>query len=177
MFGGQAVAEALFGILNPSGKLPISFPRHAGQLPVYYNYLPGWHGGKYCDLPAAPLFAFGEGIGYSRFAYDGLAFDPDTLTVSMDVSNIGERTGTEIVQVYLRDEVSSVLTPVKRLAGFRRVSVEAGQTERVRIRLERESFMLVAKDGKPVLEPGTFLLMAGGSSRDQDLVSIRIRME
>lgn len=101
VFAGTAIAEAIFGILNPSGRLPISFPRHSGQLPVYYNYLPGWHGHqKYCDLPADPLFTFGEGIGYAPFTYANLTFDVPSLTAAVDVTNAGKVAGTETVQVY-----------------------------------------------------------------------------
>ena len=93
MFGGQAVAEAIFGRLNPSGRLPISFPHHSGQVPVYYNHLPGWHWGHYSDLPAEPLFTFGEGIGYAPFVYRDLAVDADALTLSVKVRNAGDIAG------------------------------------------------------------------------------------
>ena len=169
MYGGQAVAEALFGALNPSGRLPITFPRHSGQLPVYYNQLPGWHGGKYCDLPAEPLFAFGEGIGYTGFEMKGFAFSPEDMTLRLTVANTGERAGTQTVQVYFRDMVSSVMTPVKRLIAFRRVALEPGEAKEVAIPLRREDFALVNAAGERVVEPGAFQLMVGASSKDTDL--------
>ena len=177
MYGGQAVAEALFGEINPCGRLPISFPRHSGQVPVYYNQLSGWHGGKYCDLPADPLFAFGEGLGYTTFQFSGLRFDPARLTVSVEVKNTGNRAGVEVVQVYLRDEVSSVMTPEKRLVSFARVPLEAGECKTVEIQLAREDFTLVNARCETVVEPGSFALMVGSSSRDADLLSLRVSME
>ena len=175
-FGGQAVAEALFGELNPSGHLPISFPRHSGQLPVYYNQLSGWHGGKYCDLPETPLFAFGEGLSYTTFAIDDFAFGPQTLAATLSVENTGDRAGAQVVQLYLRDEVSSVMTPVKRLVAFRRVELEPGEKKTLSIPLRREDFALVNADCETVVEPGEFTLMAGSSSRDEDLLSVRFAM-
>ena len=171
--GGQAVAEVLFGEVNPSGRLPISFPRHSGQVPVYYNQLPGWHGeGKYCDLPATPLFAFGEGLSYTTFAYDGLTFDPETMTARVRVANTGERAGRETVQVYFRDVVSSVLTPVKTLIAFAQVELAPGEAREVVFRLSREDFSLVNRSEQRVVEPGDFVLMAGHSSKDEDLLSV-----
>ena len=171
--GGQAVAEVLFGEVNPSGRLPISFPRHSGQVPVYYNQLPGWHGeGKYCDLPATPLFAFGEGLSYTTFAYDGLTFDPETMTARVRVANTGERAGRETVQAYFRDVVSSVLTPVKTLIAFAQVELAPGEASEVVFRLSREDFSLVNRSEQRVVEPGDFVLMAGHSSKDEDLLSV-----
>lgn len=175
--GGQAVAEVLFGEVNPSGRLPISFPRHSGQVPVYYNQLPGWHDGQYCDLPATPLFAFGEGLSYTAFAYDSLTFDARTLTASVRVANTGSRAGRETVQVYFRDEVSSVLTLVKTLIAFAQVELAPGEAREVVFRLRREAFSLVNREERRVVEPGSFVLMAGHSSRDEDLLSVRFTLE
>lgn len=177
MFGGQAVAEALFGVINPSGRLPISFPRHSGQLPVYYNQYSGWHGGKYCDLPAEPLFAFGEGMSYTTFEIGALTFDAQTLTAHVSVANTGDREGVQTVQVYLRDEVSSVMTPVKRLVAFERVSLMPGESTVINIRLRREDFSLVNARGERVVEPGAFTLMAGSSSKDEDLRCVEFILE
>ena len=127
MFGGQAVAEAIFGEINPGGKLPISFPRHSGQIPVYYNSLPGWHGGRYVDLPETPLFAFGEGLSYTKFVFSGLRVERETLRVIVRLTNTGARAGSETAQVYLRDLVSSVITPVKRLVAFQKVIARRGR--------------------------------------------------
>lgn len=170
MFGGLAVAEAIFGKLNPSGKLPISFPHHSGQLPVYYNQLPGWHGGKYMDLPGEPLFTFGEGMSYTQYQYNNLTFDVNTLTASVDVTNAGERGGVEIVQVYFNDCVSSVLTPVKQLIAFKRVPLKAGEKKRVSFTLNKEDFSLVTPDERRIVEPGRFVLMVGASAKDEDLL-------
>lgn len=176
MAGGRALAEVLSGAYAPTGRLPISFPVHTGQIPVYYNALPGWHGGKYVDMPQEPLFAFGEGLGYTTFAYDGLAFDPEELCLSVTVRNTGAAAGTETVQVYLRDLVSSVMTPVKRLIAFQKVSLAPGESRRVCFRLRREDFMLVAADGRSIAEPGLFRLMAGHSAKDADLLSLEWRL-
>jgi len=179
MFGGEAVAKTLFGEINPSGRLPISFPRHSGQLPVYYNHLPGWHtqaGKGYCDLPDTPLYAFGEGQGYSAFAYDGLELDEKTLGAGVNVTNTGSVTGTETVQVYFNDVVSSVLTPVKQLIAFKQVTLAPGETARVEFKLSREDFSLVNRQEKRVTEPGEFVLMIGHSSRDCDLLKVSFRL-
>ncbi|MBR5974316.1 MAG: glycoside hydrolase family 3 C-terminal domain-containing protein [Clostridiales bacterium] len=173
MFGGQALAEAIFGRINPQGKLPISFPRKTGQVPVYYNQLPGWHGEKYWDIPKTPLFTFGEGIGYSAFAYEGLSLDED-LVLRVTVKNVGETEGTETVQIYQKDVVSSLLTPVRRLIAFTKVTLAAGEAKEVDIQLKKEDFALVNAQCETVVEPGDFILYAGGSSKEEDLISINI---
>ncbi len=161
MFGGLAVAEAVFGQLNPCGRLPISFPRHSGQLPVYYNSLPGWHGGKYMDLPESPLFTFGEGLSYTEYEYSGLVLDKENLILRVDVTNKGELDGAETVQVYLRDLVSSVMTSVLRLIAFEKITLSAGETKAVTFRLKKDDFSLVNPDERRVVEPGAFVIMAG----------------
>lgn len=176
MFGGEAVAKVLFGEINPQGRLPISFPRHSGQVPVYYNSLPGWHaqaGKGYCDLPRTPLYAFGEGMGYSAFAYDGLTFDAETLEAAVNVTNTGCMAGTETVQAYMHDVASSVLTPDRQLIAFRQVTLAPGETARVAFRFARRDFSLVNRQEKRVTEPGEFELMIGHSSRDEDLLRTR----
>ena len=170
MYGGQAVAETIFGLLNPGGKLPISFPRHSGQIPVYYNSLPGWHGGQYVDLPETPLFAFGEGLSYTTFAYSDLCVDADALSVKVTLRNTGNRAGSETAQVYLRDLVSSVIQPVKRLVAFQKVALEPGEARELMFQLKREDFSLVRADETRVVEPGEFTVFAGGSSKDADLL-------
>jgi beta-glucosidase len=176
MFGGLAVAEAVFGKINPSGKLPISFPRHSGQLPVYYNGLPGWHGGKYMDLPASPLFTFGEGLSYTDFEYADLKFDIDTFKLCVNVTNAGKLDGAETVQVYFRDMVSSVLTPELQLIAFEKVLIKAGETKAVTFQLERDSFALVAPDERRVVEPGAYLIMAGPCARPERLLKIEFAL-
>ncbi|MBE5809775.1 MAG: beta-glucosidase [Clostridiales bacterium] len=172
MFGGQAVAEAAFGVINPAGRLPISFPQHSGQVPVYYNTLPGWHGGKYMDLPAEPVYAFGEGIGYAPFTYANFKLDPETLVATVDVTNTGDVPGTEVVQVYMHDVVASVIRPVKQLIAFTRVEIQAGQTAHVSIQLKKEDFQLVNREEKYVVEPGKFELFIGHSSKNVDLLKL-----
>lgn len=170
MFGGQAVAEAAFGCFNPAGRLPISFPHHSGQVPVYYNQLPGWHGGRYMDLPATPVYAFGEGMGYAPFTYANLRFDADALVVQVDVTNAGDVPGTEVVQVYMHDVAASVLRPVKQLIAFTRVTLAPGETRTVTIQLKQDDFSLVNREEKRVVEPGEFELFVGHSSKNCDLL-------
>ena len=176
MYGGQAVAEVIFGKLNPSGRLPISFPVMTGQLPVYYNQFPGWHEGRYVDCPEQPLYAFGQGLSYTRYEYSDLKFNKRTKTVTVNVTNNGKRKGVEVVQVYVNDVVSSVMTAVKNLAGFERVELDAGQTKKVSIRLDDEAFSLVLPDGSTVIEPGKFEILAGHSSKDEDLIKVTVTL-
>ncbi len=176
MFGGNAVAQILFGNINPSGKLPISFPRHTGQIPVYYNYLPGWHGGKYMDLSKDPLFTFGQGLSYTTFEYGPMKVDEKRLTVSVDVTNTGDRDGAEIVQLYFNDKVSSMMTPVKQLVRFEKVFIPAGATKAVTFTLSREDFSFVNYEEKRVTEPGEIQLMIGASSADEQLQKVTINI-
>ena len=169
MFGGKAVAEILFGKVNPSAKLPISFPRHSGQLPVYYNYLSGWHGDKYMDLPKEPLFVFGEGLSYTTFSYNNMQVDEEKLEVSIEVENTGDREGAEIVQLYFNDKVSSVMTPVKQLIRFEKIYLKAGEKKHVSFILSREDFAIIDFNEQSVVEPGEIELMIGKSSKDDDL--------
>lgn len=182
MEGGNAVAAILFGDYNPCGKLTISFPRHIGQLPVYYNQLPGWHGGSYIEMDAIPLFPFGFGLSYTRYQYSNLRLSssklkPDEeLLVRVDVKNIGQREGTEIVQLYINDIYSSVTTPIKELKGFARVALKPGEQKTVEIRLPVSSLALINSECKAVVEPGEFEIMVGGSSRDGDLLKAVIEV-
>lgn len=169
MFGGLALAEAVFGEINPSGKLPISFPYHIGQQPCYYNQLPGWHARSYVDMPSDPLYPFGHGLSYTSFEYSDMSFDEKTLTLRVQVKNTGKRDGTETVQVYFRDLVSSVLTPVKKLIRFARVPLKAGESKTVEFTLDINDFSLVNANEERVTEPGKFVIMAGGSSDDNGL--------
>ena len=175
-YGGLAVAEAMFGRFNPSGRLPISFPAHSGQLPVYYNALPGWHGGRYMDMPRTPVYAFGEGIGYAPFTYANLRFDPETLLATVDVTNTGDVAGDEVVQVYMHDVVASVIRPVKQLIAFTRVTLQPGEMKTVSIQLKLNDFSLVNREEKRVVEPGKFELFVGHSSKDEDLLKTEFRL-
>ncbi len=175
-YGGQAVAEAIFGCFNPSGRLPISFPAHSGQLPVYYNTLPGWHGGRYMDLPRTPVYVFGEGMGYAPFTYANLTFDAQSFVATVDVTNAGSITGTETVQVYMHDLVASVIRPVKQLIAFTRVELAPGETKTVRFQLKRDDFSLINREEKRVVEPGDFELFIGHSAKDDDLLMTRFTL-
>ncbi len=176
MFGGNAVAEILFGKQNPSGKLPISFPRHSGQIPVYYNYLPGWHGGKYMDLSKEPLFVFGQGLSYTTFEYGSMQVEETHLTVSVDVTNTGNRDGYEIVQLYFNDKVSAVMTPVKQLIRFEKVFIPVGEKRTVTFKLNLDDFSFVNHAEKRVTEPGEIELMIGSSSLDEALQKTTINI-
>lgn len=182
MEGGRAVAAILFGDHNPCGKLTISFPRHVGQQPVYYNQLPGWHGGKYVEMSEEPLFPFGFGLSYTQYAYSNLTLSAsdlkatDILTVSVDIRNIGDIAGTEILQLYVNDLYSSVTTPIKELKGFTRVTLNPGEQQRVSIELPIASLTLIDRQCKAVVEPGEFEIMVGPSSRDSDLLKKVIRV-
>lgn len=176
MFAGQAIAEVIYGETEPVGRLPISFPVHSGQLPVYYNYLAGWHGDRHVDIPREPLLSFGEGLGYSKSEYSNLTFDVDKLTVAVDVKNVGDRPLTETVQIYVNDMVSSVMTPVKQLVGFKRVSLAAGETATVSVELDEEAFSVVLPNEQRVIEEGEFEIMAGHSSKDEDLLKMKVYM-
>ncbi|MCI8412631.1 MAG: glycosyl hydrolase [Clostridia bacterium] len=170
MFGGRALAEAIFGEINPSGKLPISFPYHVGQQPCYYNQLPGWHCRSYVDMPETSLYSFGHGLSYTSFAYSDILFDEKTLTLKVSVKNTGKREGAETVQVYFRDLASSVMTPVKRLIAFRKVQLKAGDSQELTFTFTRDDFSFVNANEERVTEPGEFELMVGGSSADSDLI-------
>jgi len=163
--GGTALADVLFGDYNPAGRLPISIPRDVGQLPVYYNQrIPTGH--DYVEEPAAPLYPFGHGLSYTTFTYADLQVTTDGLRAGIDITNTGDRGGEEVVQLYLIDEVASTVRPRKQLCGFARVAIPAGETRTVTIPLDRRCFELVNTAGETVIEPGTFRLQAGASSRD-----------
>jgi beta-glucosidase len=183
MEGGTALAEALFGHLNPSGKLTISIPVHVGQQPVFYSQVRGQHGDRYADLTQEPLFPFGHGLSYTQYRYSNLILDSSTLTqgqavtVSVDVENSGQCTGEEIVQVYVSDVVASATWVNKALKGFARVHLEPKEKKTVSISLAWESFQIVNAEGKTVVEPGEFEILVGCSSRDRDLMKAVLRVE
>jgi beta-glucosidase len=183
MEGGRAIAEAVFGQLNPSGKLTISFPVHVGQQPVFYNQVRGQHGTRYADLTQEPLFPFGHGLSYTTYEYSNIRIASPTLgrgqaaTVSVDVENAGQRAGDEVVQVYVSDVVTSVTWVNKALKGFARVHLEPGERKTVTVDLPWESLQLVDADGRSVVEPGDFDILVGPSSRDRDLLKVTLRAE
>jgi len=183
MEGGRALAEALFGQLNPSGKLTISIPVHVGQQPVFYSQVRGQHGDRYADLTQEPLFPFGHGLSYTQYRYSNLRLGAPTLArgqaaaVSVDVENIGQRAGDEIVQVYVTDVVTSVTWVNKALKGFARVHLAPGEKKTVQVGLPWEAFQIVDAEGRSVVEPGEFEVLAGPSSRDRDLLKATLRVE
>ncbi|MCH4860815.1 glycoside hydrolase family 3 C-terminal domain-containing protein [Bifidobacterium pseudolongum] len=176
MQGGRAIAEIIFGMTEPSGRLPITFPRHAGQLPVFYNEIRGQHGDRYADLTQDPAFAFGEGLSYTTFAYgepcitNGAEFTAqDAVHVEIDLTNTGARTGTEVVQLYISDVVTSYTWACKELKDFRRITLEPGETARVAFDLPVSACTIVNGDAERIVEPGEFKVLIGHSSRYSDL--------
>jgi beta-glucosidase len=169
--GGLAIADVLFGKVNPSGKLPVTFPRSVGQIPFFYNHKPSSRH-NYVDLQDTPLFCFGYGLSYTTFEYSGFGVFPEmipsdgTATVKVSVKNTGSVEGTEIVQLYVRDEEGSVTTPVKSLKGFTRVTLQPGEIKEVIFKIGAEALWLWNADMKRVVEPGDFKIMAGSSSED-----------
>lgn len=167
---GYAMADALFGEINPNGKLPISFPRTAGHIPAFYNYKPSARRGYNLGFTVGPLFAFGHGLSYTSFQYSGLKLSSaqmkmnGTVTVSVEVKNTGNRSGAEVVQLYIRDEYSSVARPVKELKGFKKIWLEPGQTQTVRFVINKEMLSFYDTNMKWVAEPGDFTVMVGTAS-------------
>lgn len=180
--GGVAVKEALFGELNPSGRLTISFPRSAGQLPVYYNRYRGWHSmnpgnvERYIDSTEDPVFSFGEGLSYTTFEYSKLrVLTPEvgpgvSPSFQVTVKNAGAVAGTETVQLYVRDLVASVTTPCKSLRAFTKVNLAPGESADVGLEVAYDDLALVTPELERVVEPGDFEVMIGHSSRDADLL-------
>ena len=168
-YGGQAVAETLFGDNNPSGKLTITFPASVGQLPDFYNADPS-RTRKYVDNDGRPLWPFGFGLSYASFRYDHLAMttpaagSTDDLTATAMVTNTGARAGTEVAQLYVREDVSSVETPDRQLQGFARVTLQPGESREVRFRVKQSQIAVWAVDRRWVVEEGRYTAWAGGSS-------------
>jgi beta-glucosidase len=174
--GGHAVADVLFGDYNPAGRLPISVPKNVGQLPVYYNAKrPTTH--DYVETDSKPLYSFGHGLSYSKFEYSDLQVSPSEspgavrVSVRFKVKNTSARAGDEVTQLYLSDDVSSVVTPVKQLKKFRRITLKAGEQQEVALELTAEDLMLLNGSLKWTVEPGTFTVQVGASSEDVRLHS------
>ncbi|MET0582263.1 MAG: glycoside hydrolase family 3 N-terminal domain-containing protein [Pseudoxanthomonas sp.] len=177
---GPALADVLFGDYNPAGRLPITFPRNVGQVPIYYAHKNTGrppreeerYSSKYLDVSWKPLYAFGHGLSYTTFRYDALRLSQKkiqadgTLQAEVTVTNTGKRAGDEVVQLYLRDDVASVTRPVKQLRGFRRVHLLAGQSQTLTFTLTANDLSFYDADMKRIVEPGTFTVFAGGNSVD-----------
>ena len=167
---GTAVAEALFGEINPGGKLPITIPKSVGQIPVYYNIIPPGRPGRYFQSKAEPLYPFGHGLSYTTFKYANLFVEStssSTASVRVDVTNTGTRTGDEVVQLYIKDEYASIVRPLKELKRFSRVTLSSGETKTVQFHLEKDAFAFYDSATQNwVVEPGAFEIMLGSSSQD-----------
>ena len=174
--GGNAIADVLFGDVNPSGRLPVSLPRTVGQMPLFYNHKPS--GGRtnwrthYVDSPSTPLYPFGHGLSYTSFDYGDLTLSAEevaadgSVSVSCRVMNGGERAGDEIVQLYLRDLVASCSRPVKQLAGFKRIHLDPGATAEVTFDIDMSQLAFWNPEMEYVIEPGEVEVMVGASSED-----------
>jgi len=179
---GSAVANLLFGDVNPGGKLPITIPRSAGHVPAYYNYKPSARRG-YLFESVAPLFPFGFGLSYTTFEFENLRVEREAINagesvrVLVDIVNTGARAGDEVVQLYVRDLVSSVTRPVKELKGFQRLTLAPGERRTVTFEVTPEHLAFYDIDMAWRVEPGEFRLMVGSSSRDEDLQSVTLRVE
>ncbi|SOD12086.1 glycoside hydrolase family 3 N-terminal domain-containing protein [Pedobacter xixiisoli] len=175
-FGGQAVAEIIYGKVNPTAKLPITIPRHVGQVQQFYNHKPSMYFHPYTIGSSTPLYPFGYGLSYTTYKYSALALskttinDKESVTVSVNVSNTGKLAGEEIVQLYIRDEFSSATRPVKELKDFARVSLAAGENKTISFTLPAEKLAFYDKNMKWGVEPGNFKIMVGSSSEDKDLL-------
>ncbi|RPK81823.1 Periplasmic beta-glucosidase precursor [Streptomyces sp. ADI97-07] len=176
MQGGRAVAEVLLGLVEPSGRLPVSFARHAGQQPTYYNQIRGQHGTRYADLTQRPAFVFGEGLSYTTVTYADLEVlttsvgTADTLRARVTVRNTGSRPVRETVQVYISDTVTSVTWAEKELKAYQQVTLAPGEAREVLVELPVGACTLVDAEGLRVVEPGDFELLVGPSSRDDALL-------
>jgi len=177
--GAEALAEVIFGDVSPSGKLPISFPRHVGQVPIYHNHKPSggkshWKG-AYADESNTPLYAFGYGLSYTSFTLDNLQLNKtelatnDTVQISVDVSNTGQMAGDEVVQLYIQDLVASITRPVQDLKGFKRIHLAPGESKTVTFTLDATQLGFYDANMDFIVEPGTVKVMVGTSSDDLPL--------
>jgi len=168
--GGKAIANVLFGDYNPAGRLPITWPHNEGQLPLYYNYKPSGRAYDYINMTGSPLFPFGYGLGYTTFEYSNLKIEVDkktwTVKVSVDVKNTGDREGDEVVQLYIRDKISSIARPFKELKGFKRINLKPGEIKTVTFKLTPNDLATYDEDMRRIVESGEFEVMIGSSSED-----------
>jgi beta-glucosidase len=183
MEGGKALAEVLFGERNPSGKLTISYPRHVGQQPIFYSQVRGQHGNRYADYTQEPLFPFGHGLSYTSFRYENLKVKTplvhkgQAVEVEVELSNVGACAGTEIVQAYVVDLVTSVTWVNQSLVAFERVNLAPGEKRNVRLMVPYEGLSLVDAYEQRVVEPGEFEILVGGSSNHAALLRATFRVD
>jgi beta-glucosidase len=169
--GGLAIADVLLGKINPSGKLPMSFPRSVGQIPYYYDHKPTSRH-VYVDQDTSALFPFGHGLSYTTFEYSDLKISQKqipingSVSVSVTIKNTGKVVGEEVAQLYLRDVIASITTPVKSLKGFKRISLKPGESGIVQFKIDNKELTLWNRQMKQVVEPGEFKVMVGSSSED-----------
>jgi beta-glucosidase len=177
--GGTALADAIFGDYNPAGRLPITVPRSVGQLPDYYYQKPSGRR-PYLFSDSSPLFPFGFGLSYTKFQYGNLRLERKSIspdghtTASIDVTNVGNRQGDEVVQLYVRDEVSSVTRPLKELKGFERVAIKPGETRTVTFNIGAEELRFYNREMRRVVEPGSFKIMIGPNSVDLASITLTV---
>jgi len=170
--GGYAVADVLFGLYNPAGRLPITFPLDESQLPLFYNHKPTGRGDDYMNLTGQALFPFGYGLSYTSFEYSDLKIEQDTIPrgggtkLTCTITNTGSRKGDEVVQMYIRDEISSLARPIIELKGFERISLNPGEQKNVEFNLGFEELAMFNHEMNQVVEPGRFRIMIGSSSKD-----------
>ena len=176
MQGGRAIAELVLGLIEPVGRLPISFARHVGQLPVYYNQIRGQHGDRYADLTQEPLFAFGEGLSYTTTDYSNLLLASttvradQTIRATVTITNTGARPATETIQAYITDTVTSATWAKRELKAFTQQTIQPGESVEVDITIPAAHCSIVNAAGHRVVEPGSFELLVGKSSREHDLL-------
>jgi beta-glucosidase len=165
--------------VNPGGKLPITIPRSVGQIPAYYYHKPSARRG-YVLSSKAPLFPFGHGLSYTTFEYGQVRLAADRIardgatTLQVEVTNTGRRAGDEVVQLYLRDQISSLTRPVKELKGFQRITLQPGETRTVTFEIKPEMLAFLNREMQNVVEPGLFDLMVGGSSAEVTTVVLEV---
>jgi len=186
---GNAIADVLYGDVNPSGKLSMSFPYSVGQIPVYYSQKTTGRpmdpsnkfSTKYLDIPNEPLFPFGYGLSYSKFNYGDLKISSakmnstGSITASVTLTNAGQFDGAEVVQLYIEDKVRSITPPAKELKGFQKVYLKAGETKTVEFKITVEMLKFWNADIKFVAEPGEFNVLVGGNSRDLKAASFQLQ--
>ncbi|MBO6247825.1 MAG: glycoside hydrolase family 3 C-terminal domain-containing protein [Bacteroidales bacterium] len=180
--GGLAVAEVLSGKVNPSGKLPVTMPRSVGQVPTVYNHKHSQYSRLFATNETGPLWPFGFGLSYSHFSYSSPSINSgqpsgQEAIVSITVSNEGPYDGTEVVQLYVRDEYASVTRPVKELKAFKRVSLKAGDSAEVTFAITPEMLQCYGADNRWSVEPGDFTILVGSSSDDKDLQAVTLKVK